>query len=106
MNDKELEEFKERVEDYREIIYYTEDTSDKLGIDELLLLLAECIGDNKIEEEVGKYVDDYYESLEETSKEFKKLYEKIQELKDELAKHKKSNKERVNKDENKCTKFI
>ena len=44
MKDKELEEFKERVEDYREIIYYTEDTSNKLGIDELLLLLAECIG--------------------------------------------------------------
>ena len=28
MKGKELEEFKERVEDYREIIYYTEDTSD------------------------------------------------------------------------------
>lgn len=100
MNDKELEEFKERVEDYREIIYYTEDISDKLGIDELLLLLAECIGDNKIEKEVGKYVDDYYESFEETSKEFKKLYEKIQELEDELANY------REIRDENKCTKSI
>lgn len=100
MTSKELEVLKERIEDYREVIYYTKDISDKLGIDELLLLLAECIGDNKIEEEVGKYVNDYYESFEETSKEFEKLYKKIQELEDELANY------REIRDGNKCTKSI
>jgi hypothetical protein len=80
MNNKELEELKGRIEDYREIIYYTEDLSDKLGIDELLLLLAECIGDKKIEEEVGQYVDDYNKSWEQTHQEFIDLHKAIGEL--------------------------
>ena len=33
------------------------------GIDEVLLLLAEYIGDKRIIEEVDKYVDMYYESI-------------------------------------------
>ena len=45
---KELEELKERIEDYRDVIVYSTDRTQRLGIDELLLLLAECIGDKKI----------------------------------------------------------
>lgn len=77
MNDKELKEFKERVEDYRDIIVYSTDLSQRLGTDELLLLLAECIGDKKIEEEVGKYVDDYYKSVKQEDKELKELHKII-----------------------------
>ena len=33
------------------------------GIDELLGLLAEYIGDKRIEREVNKYIDAYYESI-------------------------------------------
>ena len=80
MNNKELEEFKERIEDYRDVIVYSTDITQRLGIDELLLLLAECIGDNKIEEEVGKYVDDYNKSWEQTHQEFIDLHKTIGEL--------------------------
>ena len=84
MNNKELEE---RIKDYKEVITYSTDISERLGIDELLLLLSECIGDKEIEEEVGKYVDDYYEDWEQTYKEFKKLYKEIDELKEKLSKY-------------------
>lgn len=33
------------------------------GIDEVLGLLAEYIGDKRIEKEVDKYIDAYYESI-------------------------------------------
>lgn len=33
------------------------------GYDEIMLLLAECIGDKRIIEEVEKYVDDFYEDI-------------------------------------------
>ena len=33
------------------------------GIDEVLMLLAEYIGDKRIIEEVDKYVDAYYKSI-------------------------------------------
>ena len=80
MNDKELEELKERIEDYRDVIVYSTDITQRLGIDELLLLLAECIGDKKIEEEVEKYVDDYNKSWEQTHQEFIDLHKAIGEL--------------------------
>lgn len=87
MKDKELEEFKERVKDYRDVIIYSTNLSERLGIDELLLLLAECIGDKKIEKEVGKYVDDYYKDFEEIREEFKGLYDEIDGLKEQLNKY-------------------
>ena len=39
-------------------------TEPNCSIDELLMLLAECIGDSRIIDEVSKYVDMYYEDLE------------------------------------------
>ena len=33
------------------------------GIDEVLALLAEYIGDKRIEKEIDKYIDAYYESI-------------------------------------------
>lgn len=40
-------------------------TEPNCGIDELLMLLAEFIGDDRVIDEVNKYVDEYYESLKE-----------------------------------------
>lgn len=39
-------------------------TEPNCSIDELLMLLAEHIGDDRIIDEVSKYVDMYYEDLE------------------------------------------
>ena len=39
------------------------DTDYPCGYDEVMLLLAEYIGDKKIIEEVEKYVDDFYEDI-------------------------------------------
>lgn len=39
-------------------------TEPNCSIDELLMLLAEYIGDGRIIDEVSKYVDMYYEDLE------------------------------------------
>lgn len=47
------------LDDYREVITYSEDPTEKLGIDELILLMAELIDDKQISEVAGKYVDDY-----------------------------------------------
>ena len=55
-----------KIKEYRDVITYSEDMNDRLGIDELLLLLSECIGDEKIDEVVNKYVDDYYQDTEKT----------------------------------------
>lgn len=38
-------------------------TEPNCSIDELLMLLAECIGDDRVIDEVSKYVDKYYENL-------------------------------------------
>ena len=84
MNNKELEE---RINDYKEIIIYSTDMSEHLGIDELLLLLSECIGDKGIEEEVGKYVDEYYKDFEQIQKEFIELHKEIDELREKLSKY-------------------
>ena len=54
----------EKIEEYRNIITYSENMSDRLGIDELLLLLSECIGDEKIDEVVNKYVNDFNQHAE------------------------------------------
>ena len=54
----------EKIEEYRDVITYSENMNDRLGIDELLLLLSECIGDEKIDEVVNKYVDDFNQHAE------------------------------------------
>lgn len=50
----------EKIKEYRDVITYPKDIHQRLGIDELLLLLSECIGDKKIDKVVNKYVNDYY----------------------------------------------
>ena len=42
-------------------------TDPNCSTDELLMLLAECIGDNRIIDEVSKYVDMYYKDIERIS---------------------------------------
>lgn len=54
----------EKIEEYRDVITYSKNVHERLGIDELLLLLSECIGDEKIDEVVNKYVDDFYQDSE------------------------------------------
>ena len=49
----------EKIKEYREVITYSKNMNERLGIDELLLLLSECIGDKKIDKVVNKYVDDF-----------------------------------------------
>lgn len=68
----------EKIEEYRDVITYSENMNDRLGIDELLLLLSECIGDEKIDEVVNKYVDDFYQD----SKKLMEQLKAIQRIKD------------------------
>ena len=49
------------VEELYNLIKIEDDYS--CGIDEVLSLLAEYIGDKRIEKEVDKYIDVYYESI-------------------------------------------
>ena len=63
----------EKIEEYRNIITYSENINDRLGIDELLLLLSECIGDEKIDEVVNKYVDDFNQHAEIVMKQLKAI---------------------------------
>lgn len=51
------------VDDLYEMIREHEDIYQNCGLDEVLLLMAEYIGDSRIIEEVGKYVDAYYEDI-------------------------------------------
>ena len=73
-------EFQEKLEDYRDCIKYSTDISQRLGFDELALLLAECIGDKQIQEETDKYVDDFYKGVKQEDKEFKELHKAIEGL--------------------------
>ena len=50
------------LNEYREVITYSEDPAEALGTDELILLMAELIDDDKISEVAGKYVDDFDKS--------------------------------------------
>lgn len=79
-NFKKYLEFQEKLKDYRDCIKYSTDISQRLGFDELMLLLAECIGDKQVQEEVDKYVDDYYKSVKQEDKEFKELNKTIEGL--------------------------
>lgn len=63
----------EKIEEYRDVITYSENMNDRLGIDELLLLLSECIGDEKIDEVVNKYVDDFNQHAEIVIKQLKAI---------------------------------
>ena len=70
----------EKIKDYRGIITYSKNAHERLGIDELLLLLSECIGDKKIDKVVNRYVDDYYKDcqiFEKYSKAIKNIKEII-----------------------------
>ena len=77
---EEKKKFQEKLKDYRDCIKYSTDISKKLGFDELMLLLAECIGDKQVQEETNKYVDDYYKSVKQEDKEFKELHKVIEGL--------------------------
>lgn len=81
-----FKKFQDNLEDYRECIKYSVKREEKLGLDELMLLLAECIGDEQIEEETGKYVDDYYKDWDYIQKEFHDLHAKIDELEEKCKK--------------------
>lgn len=51
------------IDELYRLIKVSDDPYQNCGLDEVLLLLAEYIGDKRIEEEVGKYVDFYYEDI-------------------------------------------
>ena len=51
------------VDELYEFIREHEDPHRNCGLDEVLMLMAEYIGDERIIEEVGKYVDAYYEDI-------------------------------------------
>ena len=49
------------VDELYECIKVSDDSYQNCGLDELLLLLAEFIDDERITEEINKYVDGLYE---------------------------------------------
>ena len=51
------------IDELYRLIKVSDDPYQNCVLDEVLLLLAEYIGDKRIEEEVGKYVDFYYEDI-------------------------------------------
>ena len=51
------------IEELYDLIKITDDPYQNCGLDEVMMLLAEYIGDSRIEEEVSKYVDIYYNEI-------------------------------------------
>lgn len=51
------------IDELYNLIRVTDDPYQNCGLDEVLLLLAEYINDERITEEVNKYVDWYYEDI-------------------------------------------
>ena len=51
------------IDELYEFIREHEDPHQNCGLDEVLMLMAEYIGDKRIIEEVGRYVDAYYEDI-------------------------------------------
>jgi hypothetical protein len=49
----------ETISDYRDVIKWSDNVLQRLDIEELLGLLSECIGDEEIEKEVQKYIEEY-----------------------------------------------
>ena len=51
------------IDELYRLIKITDDPYQNCGLDEVLALLAEYIGDERIKVEVGKYIDAYYEDI-------------------------------------------
>ena len=51
------------IEELYDLIKITDDPYQNCGLDEVMMLLAEYIGDSRIEKEVNKYVDIYYDEI-------------------------------------------
>lgn len=51
------------IDELYRLIKITDDPYQNCGLDEVLALLAEYIGDERIKVEVDKYIDAYYEDI-------------------------------------------
>lgn len=51
------------IDELYRLIKVTDDPYQNYGLDEVLALLAEYIGDERIKVEVDKYIDAYYEDI-------------------------------------------
>jgi hypothetical protein len=51
------------IEELYNLIKVTDDPYQNCGLDEVLALLAEYIGDKRIIKEVDKYIDFYYDDI-------------------------------------------
>ena len=51
------------IDELYNLIKITDDPYQNCGLDEVMMLLAEYIGDKRIEKEVSKYVDIYYNEI-------------------------------------------
>ena len=51
------------IDELYRLIKVTDDPYQNCGLDEVLALLAEYIGDERIKVEVDKYIDAYYEDI-------------------------------------------
>lgn len=65
------------LEELKKLIKIKGDGND-CGIDEVLMLLAEYIGDEEVLNEVGKYVDNFYDSINSSFEYTERLDRKIE----------------------------